>query len=188
MVSARNAWNNDTPFGKRIRKEKKWLAFLEHLVSWESSNKGQKDNVVMINRARCRPVASFFYGITGRCNPRRRRTSTERDRRSKSLGGEGETRLSDTVLLTFWKTWIFLKFWHFKIEFLWQRQLCHYVRRCMCIRASEESFSCVASITFLPQKTADILNHAQRQRANSKNEQCISSSPLSTSGSEIHPL
>ena len=132
----------------------------------------------MINRARCRPVARFFYGITGRCNPRRR-TSTERDRGSKSLGGEGETRLSDTVLLTFWKTWIFLKFWHFKIEFLWQRQLCHYVRRCMCIRASEESFSCVASITFLPQKTADILNHAQRQRANSKNEQCISSSPLS---------
>ena len=107
----------------------------------------------MINRARCRSVARFFYGITGRCNPRRRRTSTERDGRSKSLGGEGETRLSDTVLLTFWKTWIFLKFWHFKIEFLWQRQLCHYVRRCMCIRASEESFSCVASITFLPQKT-----------------------------------
>lgn len=60
MVSARNAWNNDTPFGKRIRKEKKWLAFLEHLVSEESSNKGQKDNVVMINRARCRPVARFF--------------------------------------------------------------------------------------------------------------------------------
>ena len=52
----------------------------------------------------------------------------------------------------------------------------------------EESFSCVASITFLPQKTADILNHAQRQRANSKKEQCIPSSPLSTSGSEIHPL
>ena len=151
MVSARNAWNNDTPFGKRIRKEKKWLAFLEHLVSWESSNKGQKDNVVMINRARCRPVARF------------------------SLGGEGETRLSDY-------------FSNFGTSFLWQRQLCHYVRRCMCIRASEESFSCVASITFLPQKTADILNHAQRQRANSKNEQCISSSPLSTSGSEIHPL
>ena len=62
------------------------------------------------------------------------------------------------------------------------------VRRWMCIRVSEESLFCAASITFLPQKTADILNYAQRQRATQKNEQCISSSPLSTSGSKIHPL
>ena len=142
----------------------------------------------MINRARCRPVARFFFRNYGEMQSKEEADVDRTRPGSKSLGGEGETRLSDTVLLTFWKTWIFLKFWHFKIEFLWQRQLCHYVRRCMCIRASEESFSCVASITFFPQKTADILNHAQRQRANSKNEQCISSSPLSTSGSEIHPL
>ena len=38
----------------------------------------------------------------------------------------------------------------------------------MCIRASEESLFCAASITFLPQKTADILNYAQRQRATQK--------------------
>ena len=42
------------------------------------------------------------------------------------------------------------------------------VRRWMCIRASEESLFCAASITFLPQKTADILNYAQRQRATQK--------------------
>ena len=40
----------------------------------------------------------------------------------------------------------------------------------MCIRASEESLFCAASITFLPQKTADILNYAQRQRATQKNQ------------------
>ena len=38
----------------------------------------------------------------------------------------------------------------------------------MCIRASEESLFCAASITFLPQKTEDILNYAQRQRATQK--------------------
>ena len=44
------------------------------------------------------------------------------------------------------------------------------VRRWMSIRASEESLFCAASITFLPQKTADILNYAQRQRASQENE------------------
>ena len=58
----------------------------------------------------------------------------------------------------------------------------------MCIRASEESLFCAASITFLPQKIEDILNYEQRQRATQKNEQRLSSSPSSTSGSEIHPL
>ena len=62
------------------------------------------------------------------------------------------------------------------------------VRRWMCIRANEESLFCAASITFLPQKTADILNYAQKQRATQKNEQCMSPSPSSSSGSKIHPL
>ena len=41
------------------------------------------------------------------------------------------------------------------------------VRRWTCIRASEPFFF-AASITFLPQKTADILNYAQRQKGYSK--------------------
>ena len=35
----------------------------------------------------------------------------------------------------------------------------------MCLLASEESLSCAANTTFRPQKTADILNYPQRQRA-----------------------
>ena len=58
----------------------------------------------------------------------------------------------------------------------------------MCIRAIEESLFCAPNITFLPQKTADILNYAQKQRATPENEQCMSSSPSSLSGSKIHPL
>ena len=42
------------------------------------------------------------------------------------------------------------------------------VRRWMFIRASEESLSCAASITFLPQKTANILNSVQKERATKK--------------------
>ena len=38
----------------------------------------------------------------------------------------------------------------------------------MCIRASEESLFCAASITFLAQKIEDILNYEQRQRATQK--------------------
>ena len=38
----------------------------------------------------------------------------------------------------------------------------------MCIRASEGSLSCAASITFLHQKTTDISNYAKRQRATQK--------------------
>ena len=34
--------------------------------------------------------------------------------------------------------------------------------------ASVERFFCASSVTFLPQKTADILNYAQRQRATQK--------------------
>ena len=43
----------------------------------------------------------------------------------------------------------------------------------MCIRASEESLFCAASITFLPQKTADILNYAQRQLLKKTNNACL---------------
>jgi len=39
---------------------------------------------------------------------------------------------------------------------------------CTCIGASEESLFCAASIMFLPQITAAILNYAQRQRATQK--------------------
>ena len=42
------------------------------------------------------------------------------------------------------------------------------VRRWRFIRASEESLSCAASITFLPQKTANILNSGQKERATKK--------------------
>ena len=38
----------------------------------------------------------------------------------------------------------------------------------MCLLASEESLSCAANTTFGPQKTADILNYPQRQRATQK--------------------
>ena len=51
----------------------------------------------------------------------------------------------------------------------------------MCIRASEESLSCAPSITFLPQKTADMLK--DKELLKKKNKQSISSSPSSTSGS-----
>ena len=50
------------------------------------------------------------------------------------------------------------------------------VRGCMCITAIEESLCCAANITFLPQKTADILNYAHH------------ASPSSRSRSEIHPM
>ena len=42
------------------------------------------------------------------------------------------------------------------------------VRWWVCTIASEESLFSTASITFLPQKTADILHYAQRQRATQK--------------------
>ena len=42
------------------------------------------------------------------------------------------------------------------------------VRLWMFIRASEESLSCAASITFSPQKTANILNSVQKERATKK--------------------
>ena len=38
----------------------------------------------------------------------------------------------------------------------------------MCLLASEESLSCAANTSFGPQKTADILNYPQRQRATQK--------------------
>ena len=41
-------------------------------------------------------------------------------------------------------------------------------RRRICMTASEERLFCASSVTFLPQKTADILNYAQRQRATQK--------------------
>ena len=79
----------------------------------------------------------------------------------QTIPEEPVTRLPGTELREFQKTWIFLKFWNFKIEF------CQTVQWIF-IRASEESLSCAASITFLPQKTANILNSVQKERATEK--------------------
>ena len=78
---------------------------------------------------------------------------------------QGGTRLSRT----FWKTWVFLKNWNFKTDFFGKEiTLLLTVRWWVCTIASEESLFSAASITFLPQKTADILHYAQRQRATKK--------------------
>jgi len=47
-----------------------------------------------------------------------------------------------------------------ELIFLAKRQLYHYLLEGALKRAIEESFCCAATITFLPQKTADILNYA----------------------------
>ena len=54
--------------------------------------------------------------------------------------------------------------------------------------ASEERLFCASSVTFLPQKTADILNYASKTKGYSKNERCIFSSPSRTRESVIGSL
>ena len=53
--------------------------------------------------------------------------------------------------------------------------------------ASEERLFCASSVTFLPQKTAGILNYAQRQRATQKTNDAYAS-PSRTSESVIGSL
>ena len=122
-------------------------------------------NQLMKNQWHSQARSHVFFA--GRCDPRKRRT--KRDRRSKSLErgvGLGCRRLYcerfqniDISQILELQNWFF-----FGKEITFSLS----VRRWMCIRASEESLSCAASITFLLQKTADILNYAQRQRATSK--------------------
>ena len=98
-----------------------WFLSATVYIWWSSASKSKHwKQLTSVEHVLIRRVARFF---TGRCDPRRRRTKRVRDRRSKSLGWW--TRLSKIVLRTFWKTWVFLKFWNFKNWFfLWQRDNC----------------------------------------------------------------
>ena len=83
--------------------------------------------------------------------------------KGKGGGGRWRTRLSETVLQMFRKTWIFFSnFGTSKlIIFCKETTLLLSVRRQMCIRGVP--LLC-RDYSFLPQKTADNLNHVQRQR------------------------
>ena len=87
----------------------------------------------------------------------------KRDRRSKSLGG-GLSCLR--LYYELFKKQI-CQILELQNWFFWGKKttLSLLVRRWVCTRASEESLSCAESITFLSQKTADILNYAKKQRA-----------------------